>query len=84
MWDSESAKRFGHELRALRQSRNLSQEQFAYVAGITKNQVQLLEAGRGSGAAGNDRPANPTLMTITGIASAFEMSVSEFFAAVNM
>lgn len=84
MWDSKSAKQFGAELKALRQSRNLTQEQFAYVAGITKNQVQLLEAGRGSGAADNDRPANPTLTTLTGIASAFEMTVSEFFAAVKM
>lgn len=80
----EKAERFGKELKALRQSRNYTQEQFAYRAGITKNQVQLFEAGRGSGKAGSTSPANPTLATISGIASAFDMTVSEFFAAVSM
>lgn len=84
MWDLETAKSFGEELKALRLSRDLSQEKFAYVAGITKNQVQLLEAGKGSGTADNNRPANPTMTTITGIATAFEMTVSEFFTAVKM
>lgn len=84
MWDLENAQRLGAELRALRQSRELTQEQFAYVAGITKNQVQLLEAGRGSGKAGDTRPANPTLATIVGLASALEMSVSELFTALKM
>lgn len=84
MWDLDTAQRFGKELKALRLSRDLSQEKFAYVAGITKNQVQLLEAGKGSGTAGNNRPANPTMATITGIATAFEMTVSEFFVAVKM
>lgn len=54
------------------------------MAGITKNQVQLLEAGRGSGAVDNDRPANPTMTTISGIAAAFEMTVGEFFVAIKM
>lgn len=84
MWNLETARRFGEELRGLRLSRDLSQEKFAYVAGITKNQVQLLEAGKGSGTADNTRPANPTMATITGIATAFDMTVSEFFTAVKM
>jgi len=68
----------------MRQAHDLSQEKFAYMAGITKNQVQLLEAGRGSGAVDNDRPANPTMTTISGIAAAFEMTVGEFFVAIKM
>lgn len=84
MWDLESAKRFGAGLKALRQSNQLTQEQFAYHAGITKNQVQLLEAGKGSGKAGSDSPANPTLATLTGLASGLGMTVSELFASLDM
>ncbi|WP_096359265.1 helix-turn-helix domain-containing protein [Microbacterium sp. TPU 3598] len=84
MWDLESAKRFGAGLRTLRQSHHFTQEQFAYRAGITKNQVQLLEAGRGSGKAGSDSPANPTLATVVGLATGLQMSVAELFSALEM
>lgn len=83
MWDLESAKRFGAGLKVLRQSNQLTQEQFAYRAGITKNQVQLLEAGKGSGKAGSDSPANPTLATLAGLASGLGMTIAELFAALE-
>lgn len=84
VWDVERAKQFGAGLKALRQSHDLTQEQFAYRAGITKNQVQLFEAGRGSGKAGSDSPSNPTLATITGLASGLDMTVAELFAALDL
>lgn len=61
---------------ALRHARGLSQETLAGRAGITKNSVQLLEAGRGSQ---RDRstPSNPTIRTVVGLAEALEVSVSE-------
>ncbi|WP_366505628.1 helix-turn-helix domain-containing protein [Tessaracoccus sp.] len=42
----ETARAFGANVRTHRQARRLSQEGLAYRAGITKNQVQLIEAGR--------------------------------------
>jgi transcriptional regulator with XRE-family HTH domain len=84
VWNVDKAESFGKELKALRQSHDFTQEQFAYRAGITKNQVQLFEAGRGSGRAGSTSPANPTLATISGIASAFDMTVAELFSALKM
>lgn len=84
MWDLENAQRFGAGLKVLRLAHQLTQEQFAYRAGVTKNQVQLLEAGRGSGKAGSDSPANPTLATVTGLASGLDMTVAELFNALKM
>lgn len=84
MWDLERARGFGASLKSLRQTRGLTQEQLAYASGLTKNQIQLFEAGKGSGKAGNVSPANPTLASLIGLSSAFEMNVSEFFAALDM
>lgn len=84
MWDLERAQGFGAALKSLRQARELTQEQLAYASGLTKNQIQLFEAGKGSGKAGSVSPANPTLASVIGLSAAFEMSVSEFFAAVDM
>lgn len=84
MWDQEKATRFGKALRELRESRGLTQERYAYRAGITKNQVQLLEAARSSGKAENQKPSNPTMATLYGLASGFDMTLSEFFAKLDM
>lgn len=75
-WDQDAAQRFGAVLRASRQGKGLSQEALAWRAGITKNQVQLLEAGRGSA---RDRitPSNPRMTTIFGLAEALDLRVSE-------
>lgn len=84
VWGSEEAVRFGKALKSLRTANHFTQEQLAYAAGLTKNQIQLFEAGRGSGKAGSTNPANPTMATIAGLASAFDMTVSELFAALDM
>jgi transcriptional regulator with XRE-family HTH domain len=55
----------------------MSQEALAFRVGITKNQVQLIEAGRSSGRSGSTGPANPRLSTLSGLAEVLGMSVSE-------
>ncbi|WP_394941864.1 helix-turn-helix domain-containing protein [Psychromicrobium sp. YIM B11713] len=76
-WDSSAAKQFGLVLRQLREEHGLSQETLAFRAGITKNQVQLIESGKGSGRKEAMTPSNPRLSTLIGIASVLEISVHE-------
>lgn len=83
MWDEAMAKRVGERIRVLRTERGLSQESLAYRAGITKNQVQLIEVGR-SASRESTGPSNPKLGTLVGIAHVFEMSVSEFLAEAQI
>ena len=83
MWDEAMAKRLGDRIRAHRTERGLSQESLACRAGITKNQVQLIEAGR-SAARESTGPSNPKLGTLVGIAQVFEMSVAEFLAEAQV
>ena len=84
MWDEVMAKRVGDRIRSLRTERGLSQESLAYQAGITKNQVQLIEAGRSAGRDGVAGPSNPKLGTLVGLAHVFEMTVSEFLAEAQI
>lgn len=83
MWDEAMAKRVGERMRTLRTARGLSQESLAYQAGITKNQVQLIEVGR-SASRDSNGPSNPKLGTLVGIAHVFEMSVAEFLAEAQV
>ena len=62
----------------MREAESLSQEAFAYAAGITKNQVQLLESGRSSGRKDASGPSNPRMTTLDGIARALGLTVAEF------
>ncbi|MFT0846328.1 helix-turn-helix transcriptional regulator [Actinomycetaceae bacterium L2_0104] len=84
MWEERQAKDLGIVLRKLRQDRGLTQEHLAYAAGITKNQVQLIEAGRGSGRKDIDHPSNPRLSTLAGIANALDVSVSDVLKRANI
>ena len=84
MWSEASAKRFGVALRQLREERGLSQERLAYRADITKNQVQLIEAGRSSGRNDAEGPSNPRMATLVGIAEALELRPSELLAAAGL
>lgn len=77
VWDEESAARLGLKLRQLRNARGLSQEALAYQAGITKNQLQLIESGRASGSRGRTGPSNPRMATLAGIAGVLGLSVGE-------
>ena len=80
MWDQTAAQRFGTGLRMMREAEGLSPKAFAHAAGITKNQVQLLEAGRSSGRSSGGRkeasgPSNPRMSTLAGVAAALGKSV---------
>lgn len=70
------ARAFGEQIRSLRRASGLSQEELAHRVGITKNQVQLIEAGRQSGR-DSGRPSNPRASTLFGLASALEIAASE-------
>jgi transcriptional regulator with XRE-family HTH domain len=76
-WDDASAKRLGVTLRRLREERDLSQESLAFRAGVTKNQVQLIEAGRASGRKDSSGPSNPRLSTLVGLAEVLCVPVSD-------
>lgn len=77
MWDENSARRLGETLRRLRNDRGLSQESLAYQAGITKNQLQLIEAGRASGRKEEVGPSNPRMATLSGLADILGISVAD-------
>jgi len=84
MWNVESAQRFGKTVRRLRNERDLSQEALAYRSGISKNQLQLIEAGRNSAAVGSDGPSNPRMSTIVGLASVLEVTAAELLADAEL
>ncbi|MFT0846604.1 helix-turn-helix transcriptional regulator [Actinomycetaceae bacterium L2_0104] len=81
-WDAGTAREFGDNIRTLRRAANLSQEALAHLAGITKNQVQLIEAGRGTGRE-NGPISNPRMKTLFGLASALETSPAALLARLN-
>lgn len=83
-WGEADARRFGAALRRLRAERGLSQETLAFRAGVTKNQVQLIEAGRSSGRKDADGPSNPRLSTLAGLADVLGMSVSALLAEAEL
>ena len=87
-WNEETAARLGVTLVRLRADRDLTQEKLAYAAGVTKNQVQLLEAGRGSGrkesSDGQARPSNPGIATLAGLADALGLTVAELMAEAKL
>lgn len=84
VWDEESASRLGGTLRELRNARGLSQEALAYQAGITKNQLQLIEAGRASGRKEEVGPSNPRMATLSGLASVLGLTVAELFTNARL
>lgn len=81
VWDQDDATRLGQTLRRLRSERGLSQETLAHRAGITKNQVQLLEAGRASGSLAKPGMSNPRMATLSGLADALGVTVADLLAA---
>lgn len=79
-WDETAAVRLGATVRRLREERGLSQESLAFQAGVTKNQLQLIEAGRSSGRRDAQGPANPRMKTLFGLATVLGISSSELLA----
>ena len=81
-WDVDTARAFGGRVRDLRRAAELSQEGLAYRAGITKNQVQLIEAGRGS-ARETGPISNPRMKTVFGLADALGVTASDLLADLS-
>lgn len=83
-WSEPTAKEFGAALRRLREERGLSQETLAFRSGVTKNQVQLIEAGRSSGRRDALGPSNPRMSTLCGMADALGVPVSVLLATAGL
>ncbi|MFT3799448.1 helix-turn-helix domain-containing protein [Microbacterium sp.] len=83
-WDDARARRFGAALRSLREERGLSQESLAFQAGVTKNQVQLIEGGRASGRRDAVGRSNPRLSTLAGLADVLGLEVSQLLARAGL
>lgn len=62
----------------------MSQESLAHQAGITKNQLQLIETGRASGRKGESGPSNPRMATLAGLANALDLDVSDLLKSANL
>ncbi|WP_412883468.1 helix-turn-helix domain-containing protein [Arthrobacter phoenicis] len=75
-WSPVLAQQLGATIRALRIERNLTQEKLAQLGGITKNQVQLLESGRGHTKL-VEPASNPKLATMYGLADALGVRVHD-------
>jgi len=82
-WDEQSAKQFGSAVRRLREERGISQETLAFQAGITKNQIQLIEAGRRSGRKEDAGHSNPRMSTLVGIADVLQISSADLLFQAN-
>ncbi|WP_376716525.1 helix-turn-helix domain-containing protein [Microbacterium aquilitoris] len=83
-WDDDRARRLGAAVRALRLRAGFSQQQLATLSGITKNQLQIIEAGRSSGAKDSTGPSNPGMATLTRLADVFGISVSGLLMAADL
>lgn len=82
VWDEAVARAFGEQVRSLRRSAGLSQEELAHRVGITKNQIQLIEAGRQSGR-DTGRPSNPRASTLFGLAYSLGVATWELLQDVE-
>ena len=84
LWTENEASRLGTTVRTFRESRELTQEALAFKAGITKNQLQLIEAGRSSGRRDSSGPSNPRLSTLFGLANVLGISIAELMTAAEL
>lgn len=84
MWNEETAERLGKTLRRLRNDSGLSQESLAYQAGITKNQLQLIEGGRSTGRKEGAGPSNPRMATLSGLAGILGVTVAQLMTEADL
>lgn len=75
-WDRRSAERLGRKIRLRRTELALSQERLGALAGVTKNQIQLIEAGSPSSGS-RSAWSNPTVSTLNAIADALGLELSD-------
>jgi transcriptional regulator with XRE-family HTH domain len=71
-WD-DYVRELGLNLQRRRLALALSQEDVAYAAGLTRSHYQQLEKGRSR----PDLAANPSLLTLSAVAAALNLEVSE-------
>ena len=69
--DSTISKKVGQRIKDLRKKRGLTQEKLSELSGIDPKHLQLMES---------NRPSNSRVDTIQYIASAFGLTISEFFS----
>lgn len=69
------AAELGRRLRELRVNLDLSQEEVAHRAGISRNQYQLIERGLSNRESAT--PANPRLSTLVALCDALDTSVTD-------
>lgn len=77
-WDDISAE-FGDRLRQLRVSRDMTQEELAEASGLSRNQIQNLEAARKNRGRVEQTAANkgnPTLETMWALSRALDIEVT--------
>lgn len=67
--DEELLKRFGENLRNIRLSRELTQEQLAFNADIAISQIGRIERGE----------INATISTVSALANALELEINDLF-----
>jgi len=79
-WDLETSRRFGEMLHSLRVERGLTQERLAHLSDVTKNHVQLLEAGIGS-TRDRNTPSNPRMSTLFRLADALGVEPADLLEA---
>lgn len=77
---NEEAKRLGAALRGSAKRTWL----LAFTVGITKNQMQLLEAGRASDRKSETGYSNPQMATIYGLSKALDLTVAELFKRAGL
>lgn len=75
----EIASALGWRVRTLRLEREMTQEQLANAAGVSRNQVQNIEASRNNARRDDGRlapgPGNPRLDTLFALAEALDVSL---------
>lgn len=77
-WE-EFASQLGHELQRRRLEAELSQEELAHRAGVTRNYYQLLEKGRvASGAA-----ANPSIKVVVRLAANLAVGIEDLLPSTQ-
>ncbi|WP_425309407.1 helix-turn-helix transcriptional regulator [Ammonicoccus fulvus] len=75
---SDISRAFALKVRAHREHRQMTQEDLAEAAGISRNQVQNIEANRNNqkNSDGRPGPGNPQLDTVFALANALDVDVT--------
>lgn len=82
VWQQQQARLFGDNVRRLRTHAGLTQEALAHRVGLSKNHMQLIEAGRATSR--NDGPAsNPRMTTVFSLAEALSVAPHELVLAAE-